>query len=121
MRRDLTVSRQAYPQCPFPRLITGRSPVIKRAGEGVKPLEHLRPVDMCHAQPLGAAPQLAAVLGGDDDAVGHHTDFNLHPVGKSRLFRVVMQKQPRSGPGGTGRHSVASGRCGWYNAGEVTL
>ncbi len=64
------------------------------AGEGVKSLEHLRPVDMCHAQPLGAAPQLAAVLGGDDDAVGHHTDFNLHPVGKSRLFRVVMQKQP---------------------------
>lgn len=28
--------------------------VIKRAGEGVKPLEHLRPVDIRHAQPLSA-------------------------------------------------------------------
>ncbi len=60
--------------------------VFKRAGEGLKPLEHLRPVDVRHAQPLGAAPQLAAVPGGDDDAVGHHPNFNRHPVGKSRLL-----------------------------------
>ncbi len=59
--------------------------VVPRAGEGLKPLEHLWPVDVSHAQPLGAAPQLAAVPDGDDDAVGHHPDFYRHPVGKSRL------------------------------------
>ena len=59
--------------------------VVQRAGEGVKPLEHLWPVDVSHAQPLGAAPQLAAVPGGDDDAVRHHPDLYRHPVSKSRL------------------------------------
>lgn len=64
------------------RHITG---VIERAGEGLKSLEHLRPVDVRHAQPLGAAVQLAAVPGGDDDAVGHHPDFYWYPHNKSRL------------------------------------
>lgn len=59
--------------------------VVQRAGEGLEPLEHLRPVDVSHAQPLGAAPQLAAVPGGDDDAVGHHPDFHWYPHNKSRL------------------------------------
>ncbi|CAM3413394.1 hypothetical protein JI426_004908 [Escherichia coli O22:H8] len=84
---------QILPTMPVPALnhrhIAG---VIERAGEGVKPLEHLWPVDVSHAQPLGAAPQLAAVLGGDDDAVGHHPDFNRHPVSKSRLFQCCHAK-----------------------------
>lgn len=60
--------------------------VVQRPRKTFQPLEHLRPVDIRHAQPLGTAPQLAAVLGGDDDAVGHYPDFNRHPVSKSRLF-----------------------------------
>ncbi len=68
------------------------SNVVKRTGEGVKPREHLRPVDICHAQPLSTAPQLAAVLGGDVDVVGHPPDFNWHPVGKSRLFQCCHAK-----------------------------
>ena len=68
------------------------SNVVKRTGEGVKPREHLRPVDIRHAQPLSTAPQLAAVLGGDVDVVGHPPDFNRHPVGKSRLFQCCHAK-----------------------------
>lgn len=68
------------------------SNVVKRTGEGVKPREHLRPVDIRHAQHLSTAPQLAAVLGGDVDAVGHPPDFNRHPVGKSRLFQCCHAK-----------------------------
>ncbi len=36
--------------------------VVKRAGEGLKPLLHLWPVNGDHVQPLGAAVQLAGVL-----------------------------------------------------------
>ena len=41
------------------RHITG---VVKRAGERLKPLLHLLPVDVSHAQPIGAAEQFAGVL-----------------------------------------------------------
>ena len=60
--------------------------VVQRAGECLKPLEHFWPVDISHAQLLGVAVQLAAVPGGDDDAVGHHPDFHWYPHNKSRLW-----------------------------------
>lgn len=59
--------------------------VVQHTGKRLKPLLHLRPVDGDHAQSLGAAVQLAGVLGGDNDAVRHHPDLYRHPVGKSRL------------------------------------
>lgn len=60
--------------------------VVQRAGEGLKPLLHLLPVDTDNAQPFDAAVQFAGVLSGDNDAVRHHPDFYRHAVGKSRLF-----------------------------------
>ncbi len=59
--------------------------VIECAGESLKPLEHLWPVDVSHAQPLGAASQFAAVPSSDNDAVRHHPYLNRHPVSKSRV------------------------------------
>lgn len=56
--------------------------IVKRAGEGLKPLFHLLPVDVSLAQTLGKAPQLTGVLRGDDNAVRHHPDFYRHPVSK---------------------------------------
>lgn len=50
--------------------------VVQHAGERPEPLLHLRPVDGDHAQPLGAAVQLAGVLRGDNDAVRHHVVEN---------------------------------------------
>lgn len=41
-RRDRVISDYAPEKCPLPRLITD---VVKRAGEGLQPLEHLCPVD----------------------------------------------------------------------------
>lgn len=57
--------------------------VVQHAGERPEPLLHLRPVDGDHAQPLGAAVQLAGFLRGDNDAVRHHPDLNRHSVSKS--------------------------------------
>ena len=59
--------------------------VVKCAGEGFKPLDHLRSVDASDAQAFGAAPQFAVVPGGDNDAARHHPYLNRHPVSKSRV------------------------------------
>ena len=67
--------------------------IVQRTGERFKPLFHLPAVDACNAQALGAAPQLAAVLSGDNDAVGHHPDLYRHPVAESRLrYSLAVQK-----------------------------
>ena len=59
--------------------------IVQRPRKLLNPLVHLLHVKMGDAQPFGAAPQFAAVLGGDDNAVGHHPDFDRHPVSKPGL------------------------------------
>ena len=77
---------QYLPKMPVPAPVHRQiADIVQRAGKGLKPLVHLRPVDGCHAQALGTAPQLAGVLGGDNDVVRHHPDLNRYPVGKSCL------------------------------------
>lgn len=71
---------------------------------------------------LSPSAQLTAVVGGDDDAVGHHPDFNRHPVGKSRLFQCCHAKAaPGQAPEVQGAVPSPAGDAGWYNAGEVAL
>lgn len=65
--------------------------VVQRPRKLFDPLVHLLLVEVGDAQPLGAAPQLAGVLGGDNDAVRHHPDFYRHPVGKSCLRDPYLQ------------------------------
>lgn len=70
---------------PVPALVHRQiAGVINRPRKPFQPLVHLEPVDAGDAQSLGAAPQLAGALGGDNDAVRHHPDFYRHPVGKFR-------------------------------------
>ncbi len=63
--------------------------VVDRTRKLLQPLRHLPAVDGHHAQALDAAPQLAGVLGGDDDASRHHSDLQLNSVDKSCLFQPL--------------------------------
>jgi len=59
--------------------------IVKRSRKLLNPLVHLPLTEMRHAQSFGAAPQFAAVLGGDNDAVGHYSYPDRHPRRKTRL------------------------------------
>lgn len=59
--------------------------IIERPRKIHDPLVHLLLVEVEDAQAFGTAPQLAGVLGGDDNAVGHHSDQDGHTWRKARL------------------------------------
>lgn len=67
--------------------------IVEHPRKPLQPQLHLLPVDVSYAQPLGAAVQLAGVLGGDNDAVRHHPDFYRHTRRKARLRNPLPLKR----------------------------
>lgn len=69
--------------------ITG---ALHRARKLCQPLRHLLPFDGLHAQALDAAPQLAGVLGSDNDAGRHYHSFLRVQVRDilSQLFNITV-------------------------------
>lgn len=81
---------------PVPALVHRQiAGVVQRSRKRPDPLFHLLLVDVSHAQPFGAAIQLAGVPGGDNDAVRHHPDLDRHPADKSCLRDPLAAQKDR--------------------------
>lgn len=91
--------------------------IVQGIGEGFEPGGDFALVNIDDAQAFQAAPQLAGVLRGDDDAVRHDADFDRHSVEKPGSLQPLALKgnialaDPRMqlAAGGAGFRGVCSG------------